>query len=222
MEYLLPLKNLFETHANPLASAGAKAYMHVISDFYGLGSPMRRQVLKEFISTAGYPAPQQLWELVHFAWDQPQREWQYCAMEIVTRFAAKGDEKILPLAEFMITTKSWWDTVDYLAPNINGVILKKRPELIAPVIENWLQSGNLWLQRSCLLFQLRYKKDTDEALLFGLCERLSAHKDFFIRKAIGWSLREYSKTKPRAVLEFANTHALSPLSYKEAIRRIKF
>jgi 3-methyladenine DNA glycosylase AlkD len=107
-----------------------------------------------------------------------------------------------------------------VAPNIAGAIFRKRPERIADQIESWMNSGNLWLQRSCLLFQLRYRKDTDEALLFDLCKRLSVHKDFFIRKAIGWSLREYSKTNPAAVLDFANTHELSPLSYKEAVRLI--
>jgi 3-methyladenine DNA glycosylase AlkD len=81
-------------------------------------------------------------------------------------------------------------------------------------------SENLWLQRSCLLFQLKYKLETDRELLFELCERLAGHKDFFIRKAIGWSLREYSKRNPQAVLWFVDSHSLSPLSYREAIKRI--
>jgi 3-methyladenine DNA glycosylase AlkD len=83
-----------------------------------------------------------------------------------------------------------------------------------------MQSGNLWLQRSCLLHQLRYNKTTDQDLLFTLCERLANHPDFFIRKAIGWSLRQYSKAFPEAVIDFVNTHELSNLSRKEALKVI--
>lgn len=220
MKYFEPLKVLFEKNADPVVAAGAKAYMRNISEFYGLGSTRRRELLKEFLDNYVLPKRDELEEAVRFAWDQPQREWQYIAMEITHRFARKGDASLLPLAEYMITHKSWWDTVDYISPNIVGSILKTRPELIPEQIERWMQSGNLWLQRSCLLFQLKYRMDTDTVMLFSLCERLSGHKDFFIRKAIGWSLREYSKRNPEAVTEFVNTHALSPLSRKEALKRI--
>jgi 3-methyladenine DNA glycosylase AlkD len=221
MEYFLPLKDSFEKHADPIHAAGAKAYMRDISEFYGLGSPLRRQLLQEFLQKAGLPLPGQLESLVHYAWEQPQREWQYIAMEITARYAHKGQTNLLQLSEFMITHKSWWDTVDFISPNIAGAILKRNPGIIRPQIESWIQSGNLWLQRTCLLFQLKFKDDTEQALLFELCDRLSMHKDFFIRKAIGWSLREYSKRNPQAVLQFVDSHQLSPLSYREALKRIK-
>jgi 3-methyladenine DNA glycosylase AlkD len=220
MEYFQPLKESFEKRADPIIAAGAKAYMRNISEFYGLGSPLRRELLQEFIKNNGLPHTDQLETLVHFAWSQPQREWQYIAMEITERLARKRDGMILSLAGYMITHKSWWDTVDYISPNIAGAILKRNPGIIHPQIESWMQSENLWLQRSCLLFQLKYRNETDQALLFELCERLSGHKDFFIRKAIGWSLREYSKRNPQAVVQFVDSHPLSPLSYREAIKRI--
>jgi 3-methyladenine DNA glycosylase AlkD len=221
MEYLEPLRRQFIIHANPGRAAGAKAYMRNISDFYGLDSPLRRQLLKEFLKENGYPGRSKLDELVHYAWDQPQREWQYVAMEITKRIAWKGDPALLELSAFMITHKSWWDTVDYISPNIVGSILKQHPGIIPSLVEDWMNTGNLWLQRACLLFQLKYRNDTDSALLFRLCEELSGHKDFFIRKAIGWSLREYSKRYPKDVFDFVKTHVLSPLSQREAIRRIK-
>ena len=158
--------------------------------------------------------------MVHFAWDQPQREWQYVAMEIVEKSVKKADQSLLDLAEWMITNKSWWDSVDFVAPNIAGALFKKYPEIKMQYIEKWMQSGNLWLQRSCLLHQLRDNKSVDEALLFNLCERLAGHPDFFIRKAIGWSLRQYSKSFPVAVTDFVNTHQLSNLSRKEALKVI--
>lgn len=219
-QYFAELKIAFEKHADPAIAAGAKAYMRSKSEFYGLPSPLRSQLLKEFISKAGYPANEHVEEMVHNAWDQPQREWQYIAMVIVEKSLKKADQSLADLAEWMIIHKSWWDTVDFVAPNIAGALFIKYPEIKTRYIENWMHSGNLWLQRSCLLHQLRYNKTTDQQLLFSLCERLSKHPDFFIRKAIGWSLRQYSKTCPEAVIEFVNTHELSNLSRKEALKVI--
>jgi len=108
--------------------------------------------------------------------------------------------------------------VDFVAPNIAGMLFKRFPEIKMQFIESWMQSGNLWLQRSCLIHQLRYNKTTDAVLLFHLCERLADHPDFFIRKAIGWSLRQYSKISPEAVIEFVNDHNLSNLSRKGALK----
>ena len=218
--YFAELKLEFEKHEDPAIAAGAKSYMRNRSEFYGIPSPLRRQLLKDFIAKCGYPPYQNLEEMIRFAWEQPQREWQYAAMEIVEKMVQKADQSLLDLAEWMITNKSWWDTVDYVAPNITGVLFKKFPEVKMQYIEKWMQSGNLWLQRSCLLHQLRYNKTTNQDVLFTLCERLADHPDFFIRKAIGWSLRQYSKSFPDAVFEFVNTHELSNLSRKEALKVI--
>jgi len=218
--YFAELRKAFEEHADPVKAAGAKAYMRNKSEFYGLSSPLRRQLVKEFIVKSGYPPYEQLDELVHYAWAQPQREWQYVAMEIVVKYAKKADQNLLDLAEWMITNKSWWDSVDFVAPNIAGALLKKYPELKMQYIEKWMQSGNLWLQRSCLLHQLRDNKTLDSVLLFNLCERLADHPDFFIRKAIGWSLRQYSKAFPETVVDFVNSHRLNNLSRKEALKVI--
>lgn len=219
-QYFAELRITFEKHANPAVAAGAKAYMRNKSEFYGLPSPIRRQLVKEFIARSGYPPYEQMEDLVHFAWEQPQREWQYVTLEIVGKYATKADQNLIDLAEWMIINKSWWDSVDFIAPNIAGVIFKKYPEIKMQYIEKWMQSGNLWLQRSCLLHQLRDNKTADRALLFNLCERLADHPDFFIRKAIGWSLRQYSKSFPEAVIVFVYNHKLSNLSRKEALKVI--
>lgn len=218
--YFSDLAIAFYKHSNPVIAAGAKAYMRNKSEFYGLPSPLRRQLLREFILTAGYPAYGHLEEMVYYAWEQPQREWQYVAMEILEKSVKTADPSLIDLAEWMITHKSWWDSVDFVAPNIAGFLFQKYPEIKMNYIEKWMQSGNLWLQRSCLLHQLRYTKTADKELLFNLCEILSLHPDFFIRKAIGWALRQYSKSYPEAVLDFVNTHEMSNLSRKEALKVI--
>ncbi len=219
-KYFADLTETFEKNADPVRAAGAKAYMRNKSEFYGLTSPLRRQLVKEFIAKNGYPAYGQLEEMIRFAWEQPQREWQYTAMEITERFVKTADASLLDLAEWMITHKSWWDSVDFVAPNIAGMLFKKFPEVKMQYIENWMNSGNLWLQRSCVIHQLRYNKTADKALLFNLCERLADHPDFFIRKAIGWSLRQYSKFEPEAVIDFVSKHDLSNLSRKEALKGV--
>ena len=218
--YFDELRKAFEKNASSVIATGAKAYMRNKSEFYGIPSPLRRQLVKEFIAKAGYPPYGQLEEMVHFAWDQPQREWQYIAMEIVEKSVKKADPDLILLAEWMIIHKSWWDTVDYVAPNIAGIIFKNYPEIKMHYIEKWMTSGNIWLQRSSLLHQLRYNRNADANLLFNLCERLADHPDFFIRKAIGWSLRQYSKFNPESAIAFVNTHKLSNLSRKEALKVI--
>lgn len=216
--YFADLRKAFEKNADPIKAAGAKAYMRNKSEFYGLTSPVRRQLLKEFISKAGLPSYNSLDESIHYCWDQPQREWQYIAMEIAEKFVKKAGPEFIDLAEWMIIHKSWWDSVDFVAPNIAGMMFKRFPEIKMHYIDKWMQSEHLWLQRSCLIHQLRYNKSTDGALLFNLCERLADNPDFFIRKAIGWSLRQYSKFSPEAVIEFVNDHKLSNLSRKEALK----
>jgi 3-methyladenine DNA glycosylase AlkD len=142
------------------------------------------------------------------------------AVGLLMEYIKKPEKDIIGLLEFMIVNKSWWDTVDGIAGWLVGPLFKKCPELIEPKTTQWMNSGNIWLQRTCLLFQLNYKKSTDTELLFCFIEELSGDTSFWIRKAIGWVLREYSKTNPDAVLKFVNSHQLSSLSRKEALKVI--
>ena len=121
----------------------------------------------------------------------------------------------------MITHKSWWDTVDYIAANLLGTYFKLYPEQRQIYVKNWLASGNFWLQRSAILFQLKYKDQVDTEMLSHVITSLLGSKEFFINKAIGWMLREYGKTNPAWVVDFVNGHQLEKLSQKEALRLIK-
>jgi 3-methyladenine DNA glycosylase AlkD len=219
--YFGELKTAFENHADARVAAGAKAYMRNISDFYGITSPNRKQITRNFLITNGLPPASELPGVIYYAWNQPFREWQYAAMDIADRVSTRSSHNHLDLARWMIENKSWWDTVDFIAPNMVARLFKKHPETRINTINEWMLSGNKWLQRSCLIHQLKYHAETDESLLFSLCRELKTHPDFFIRKAIGWSLRQHSKLFPEAVIQFVESTTLSPLSRKEALKVIE-
>jgi 3-methyladenine DNA glycosylase AlkD len=147
----------------------------------------------------------------------PQRECQYIAQEMAHRVIRKPAEADLQLFEYMVTEKSWWDTVDFIAANILGRYFKNHPDAILPAVEKWLASGNIWLQRSAILFQLKYKSELDTALLAATISPLIGSKEFFINKAIGWVLREYSKTNPQWVVNYCEQTDLNGLSKREAL-----
>ncbi|MFH1050042.1 MAG: DNA alkylation repair protein [bacterium] len=219
-KYFEPLETAFKSKADSKNAVFMKKYMREQFDYFGMKSQIRSDLYKSFLKEYGLPPLENLNEYVRYLWEKSERDFQYTAMFIVTRLFKKADENLIDLLEYMITNKSWWDTVDYIAARLVGDYFIKYPEQIIPVTEKWMASGNMWLQRSALLFQLKYKKNTDEKLLYNYIERLAEHKDFFIRKAIGWALREYSKTNPKSVEKFIKSHTLSPLSVKEGLRRI--
>jgi 3-methyladenine DNA glycosylase AlkD len=210
----------FASYTDLLNAGKMSKYMLNQFEFFGIPSPLRKQLVSQFIAQNGLPGTDQIDETVRIIWQMPQRELHYAIMEIASRKAYLADPGRIVLYEFMITSKSWWDTVDFIAANLVGAWLLKHKEFIVSVTENFVQSGNLWLQRTALLFQLKYKGNTDQVLLFRYINDLSGSKEFFIRKAIGWALREYSKTNPGAVLDFTNNNELSPLSRREALKII--
>lgn len=151
----------------------------------------------------------------------PEREYQYVALAFLGKFQKHLTPDCLPLLEYLITTKSWWDTVDSLASHNVGSLLKQYPSSREALINQWRHQDNFWLRRTTLLFQLGYKTDTDERLLFSLVEENQDSLEFFIQKAIGWALREYSKTAPEAVQSFVFRTALASLSQREALKWLK-
>jgi 3-methyladenine DNA glycosylase AlkD len=219
--YWQPLYESFDFLRNPEKAKWGKAYLRNQFDLFGLTGPDRNEAFHLFQKENGFPTIGELDSIIKYAWEQPEREMQYAAMELLFSMRKQADMQIIELYEWLILHKSWWDTVDYIAPNLVGNFFSSFPETRNPTIEKWMDSGNFWLQRSCLLFQLKYKVKTDSGLLFDLCTRLASEKEFFIRKAIGWSLRQYARTNPGAVMAFVDRTSLSGLSKREALKHFK-
>ncbi len=154
-------------------------------------------------------------------WQLPEREYHYFAVDYLRRYVSSCSSGFLPVLHHLVTTVPWWDTIDALAAHVAGPLVTADPAL-AHAMDRWIDDDNLWVARTALLHQLRYKEATDTDRLFGYCLRRADHPDFFIRKAIGWALREYAKTDPTAVRDFvegARTR-LSPLSVREALKNL--
>lgn len=211
----------FEAHANVNIAKQQKAYLKDLFAFYGIKTPLRRKLQQPFLVRAELPSKKDLVPLVRVLWNLPQREYHYFAQELSLRYKKYFDRSDILLFEFMITHNSWWDTVDFIASKLIKAYFHKFPEQRNEYIKKWLSSGNIWLQRSCLLFQLLEKEKTDTALLEEIINSLLGSQEFFINKAIGWALRDYSRTNPDWVVHFVKTHDLHPLSKREALKLIR-
>lgn len=218
--YIAPLSQDFERHRNSTNAIQMKAYVKGLFDYYGIKAPIRKELVQKHKIKFGLIPEPDKHAIVNWCWYQPQREYQYAAMDLLGKSARREDESILDLYQYMIVEKSWWDTVDFIASNLVGVYFKNFPEKIPSKTTEWMNSGNIWLQRTCLLYQLKYKNDLDTELLEQFIIPLKDSKEFFIRKAIGWILREHSKLDPDYVREFVAQHQLSGLSQREALRII--
>ncbi|MDP2236071.1 MAG: DNA alkylation repair protein [Bacteroidales bacterium] len=218
--YMKNLEDQLRMQGNSDIALGAKAYLRNQFEFFGVKAPERRNILAEFIKSYGLPKQTDFVPVMKSAWEHPCREMQYAAMELSFKMKKHFTIDSNDLLEFLICNKSWWDTVDYISPNLVSNYFILFPEKKDETLERWMISGNIWLQRSCLLFQLKAKEKTDVALLYSLIRRLSTHPDFFIRKAIGWALREHAKRNPESVKLFVDSIELSGLSKREALKHI--
>jgi 3-methyladenine DNA glycosylase AlkD len=195
-----------------------KQYMRQKFDFLGLKAPRRRAILKDFLSQHGPPPIEDLEEITRQLWAMPARDYQYIAMDFLDRRQKKLTPAHVPLIEHLITAKSWWDTVDLLSTHQIGRLFIAYPNIRDEHISRWRKSDNIWLRRATLLFQFPCKANTDEALLFQLIEENLGSDEFFIQKAMGWALREYSKVNSQAVINFVIRTDLPKLSDREALK----
>ena len=217
-DFINTLENEFEKGGNPKLALEQKAYLRNQFEFFGMKAADRREIQKPFLIKACLPKKTEAIEIIRFLWLKPQREFQYFSQELAFKYAKISEEKDMDLFEFMVAHKSWWDTVDYIATKLMGNYFKRFPETRKFYVDKWLKSEHLWLQRSALLFQLKYKDELDTHLMSETITALLGSKEFFINKAIGWILREYSRTNPKWVMDFTEKTALNPLSKREAIR----
>ncbi|MBW5423715.1 DNA alkylation repair protein [Streptomyces sp. BG9H] len=218
------LDRLVETYtaaADPPRAAHMRAYMKDIAPFLGLTSPVRRELSRAVLAGTPRPDEADCAAIALRCWALPEREYAYFAVDYLRRHVKRCSSAFLPVARHLVTTRSWWDTVDLLAAHVVGSLVAADPGLRA-AMDEWIEDEDLWVARTALLHQLRHKSATDSERLFAYCVRQSGHRDFFIRKAIGWSLREYAKTDPEAVRAFVGRHRdrLSPLSVREALKNL--
>ena len=209
---------LFRKNANPEIAPAMSAYLKYRFPFLGIMAPRRRELFSELnIININIDDISLICKELYF---QPEREFHHLACELLVKYAKKQPKEFIFEYEYFITNNSWWDSVDTIVPNALATHFKYFPELVNDFIPKWLTSGNIWLQRSCVLFQLKYKKEVDTVLMTQIITNLAHSNEFFVQKAIGWMLREYSKTYPEFVLQFTKNQTLKPLSKREALKRI--
>ncbi len=219
--YAASLKTLFEQNADPIQAAPMKKYMRDQFEYLGIKTPKNIALQKEFFEEFGFPSLSDLDPILRDLWSLPQREFQYVAVGLLGRFNQQLPAKFIRTIEYLLVTKSWWDTVDTISGGTLGVHFRRFPDAREKYLTKWRASDNFWLRRACILFQLNYKKETDFGLLCEIiCENLDS-KEFFINKAIGWSLRQYARTDPKAVKRFVNATPLHPLSRREAMKHLE-
>lgn len=222
MAFIKQLTSLLNKSANTENASYMTDYMRGKFVYYGVKTTPRREILKQVISDNKQELLNNVRNLTTELYSLPQRELHLCATEIFEKqLRKKYLENDIDLIEILITTNSWWDTVDFISKQILGAYLLMYPEQIDTVISKFSDAKNIWLNRSTIIFQLGYKHNTNEDLLFKQCITHKNSDEFFIQKAIGWALREYGKTNPNSVINFVNSTHLKPLSHKEAIRNIR-
>ncbi len=213
---------LFEEYSNTENAVGMENYMKNNFKFLGIKKPLREELSKPWIKKIILTQFEEIPLICKQLWEMYEREFQYVALELLKKYISNAKIECIKEIEFLICNKSWWDTVDLLATNISAEYFRLYPEKKLEYIDKWNSSNNIWLNRSAILFQLKYKKRTDFELLKAIISTHKTSKEFFIQKAIGWSLREYAKTNKEAVLEFIETYPIMPLSKREALKHINY
>ncbi len=213
-DYYRLVRDTFRAHGKPEIAQGQMAYMRQQYEYFGLKMPAWTELTKDLHGKYGLPDGAALQELARLCYEDEHREMQYFALETVQKRLKQQPPEFIDFLEELIRTKSWWDTVDWIAKLV-GIHFRRYPELILPVTERWMASGVLWLQRVCLIFQLSYKEKTDTDLLFRYIRQVADSKEFFLQKGAGWALRQYSKTDPEAVRKFLAGTKVSALTRRE-------
>ncbi|WP_198153012.1 DNA alkylation repair protein [Pseudofrankia sp. DC12] len=211
--------------ADPAKAPGMQAYMKSRMPFLGVPKPARERALRPVFTARTLPDPDRWTATVLALWRRAEyREERYAAIDLTGHRAYRTYQRSTTLAlyEEMVTTGAWWDYVDEIASRRIGPLLAADPAVVRPEMLAWSRDSDLWRRRTSIICQLSFKAATDLDLLYACIDANLADRDFFIRKAIGWALRQYAWTDPGEVRRFvaARGDALSPLSRREALKNI--
>jgi len=230
MTYVGAVRAALAGAGDPERAAQQQAYMKSELPYVGLGSPALKALLRpllvehRFVDRAQWEAAVlELWE------DAEHREEWYAAIALLRHrsYRAWLDPDLMPLLEQLVRTGAWWDVVDEIAAHPVGQVLLDHRADATPVIERWsVDPGSLWVRRTAMLAQLRHREQTDtdllERVLLANLDDTAYGREFFVRKAVGWALRQHARTDAAWVLTFVGTHAdrLSGLSRREALKHL--
>ena len=221
-ELITFIRSEFALRADNEKAPVMAAYMKTEMPFYGIRKPDRLPIYKELAKRFPPANIDDYQRNVKALWQLPHREEKYAAIDYAERFKKFVTSESMPLFEQMIRSGSWWDFVDPLAINLAGLVFLNERKVTSKIIDRWSGDDDFWIRRAALICHNHHKKETDEEQLFRHCLKLSGETEFFIRKGIGWALREYSYANPAAVKQFLfrNRPKLSPLSFREGAKQL--
>ena len=216
------LKIALEAAAEPGRAAPMQAYMRDQFVFLGVAAPQRRLAVKALLADLKGVGADALLDHAQRLWQQPQREYQHVALDMLALHRRQLGVEHLPALLGLARQRAWWDSVDGMAGIVGDVLrteLRRGGDGHAHM-DGALRHADFWLRRIAMLHQLGWRTDTDAGWLFGAALALAPEDEFFIRKAIGWALRDYARHAPEAVTAFANAHRqqLSALTRREALK----
>lgn len=216
---LTELRATLESVSDGAKAPSMAAYMKGQFAFLGVTSADRRKAAKPVTQWAKKAEPDDLLAFAEACWAEPEREFQYVAVDALRAGARTLRAGDLDRVRNLIVTKSWWDTVDALAAWVVGPMVANHPELVA-TMDRWIDDPDMWLARTAILHQLGYKERADADRLFGYADKRVGDTEFFIRKALGWALRQHARVDPDAVWSYldANADRLSGLTIREAAK----
>lgn len=217
-EFVDEAQIVFEKNSTTEKAPQMKAYMKDQFEYLGLSRPERNVLQKELFPKFVVKDSKTLELLVKKLWKLPHREFQYLALDIISKNKKMIPELNFEFFNFLLENKAWWDSVDGICSNVVGAYYLAHPNDYKKEMKVWYQSDDFWKRRAAIIFQLNYKVKTDLKFLEERILENNESKEFFLQKAIGWSLRQYSKTDPKWVKSFVKKHPLKPLSKREALR----
>jgi 3-methyladenine DNA glycosylase AlkD len=223
LDYLSSLIDEFTLHGCGDRASAMSNYMRNRFQFFGVAAPKRKEIQRSWIKSLPDSWDHKTkWELVHLLWNQPQREIHYVAIDWMNSWKIdKINTETFHHFYGLLTTNSWWDSIDGLAPGIIGKCIASNPKEGYRWINIWRKDSNFWVRRVCIIFQLKYREKLDFELLTSVIRENLSDKEFFIQKAIGWSLRQHAKYDAKTVLTFVATTNMVGLAKREALKHIK-
>jgi 3-methyladenine DNA glycosylase AlkD len=221
-DLFLIFKEEFENHQNDVKAHQMSAYMRYKFEFYGIQTPIRIEITKRIFQDFRFNNFDECKAFVNLCFAQNEREWQYTGIWILIKNEKLWGDDFLKFAEQLVITNSWWDTVDLLASSCIGKYIFKNKHLQEKWVNQWMKSDNMWLNRVAIIHQLSYKEQTNIDLLKNVILRFNDSDEFFIQKAIGWALRQLSKSQAAVVKEIIISIPLKTLSKREGIKYLDF